>query len=126
MPYSALTLGRVSATGAVAVASALYHIPPVHRVLSPWFNDTLPLWKIHTDVDPKVAVQRAHKWMPHPMFYALMVGLNAIGLVLWTVVFGDRLAGAVNTHSVGWREVVLTGLTALLWVSNRKVPHGSG
>lgn len=76
----------------------------------------MPLWKITTDVDAKVASQRAHKWMPHPIFYAFMVGLNAIGLVLWAVVFGDRLAGAVNMNAWTSREVVLTGITALLWV----------
>jgi hypothetical protein len=67
-------------------------------------------------------VQRAYKWMPHPIVYALMVGLNAVGLVLWAVMFGDRLARAANMHSVDWCDVLLTGLTALLWVSS----HGCG
>ncbi|BEI93418.1 uncharacterized protein CcaverHIS019_0510460 [Cutaneotrichosporon cavernicola] len=115
VPYSVLNLCRVGFAGAVAVASALYHVPLVHRTLSPWFNDTLPLWKIPSDVDAKVAIQRAHKWMPHTIVYVLMVGLNTVGLVLWAVVFGDRLANAVNMHSVGCRDVMLAGFTALLW-----------
>lgn len=117
MPYQALTLGRVGVAGVVAVASTLYHVPVVHRFLSPWFNDTFPLWKVRPDEDPKVTAQRAAKWMPHPIVYALMVGLNAIGLVLWAVVFGDRLARAASMRTVEWRDVLLTGLTALLWVS---------
>ncbi|CAK9786601.1 putative ATP-binding cassette transporter protein YOR1 [Cutaneotrichosporon oleaginosum] len=115
VPYPALTLGRVGFAGAAALASTLYHVPPVHRFLSPLFNDTFPLWKVPSDEDRKVAVQRARKWMPHPIVYALMVGLNAIGLVLWAVLFGDRLARAANMHTVEWRAVLLTGITALIW-----------
>ncbi|GMK54458.1 hypothetical protein CspeluHIS016_0110440 [Cutaneotrichosporon spelunceum] len=115
VPYSVLNLCRVGIGGAVAIASTLYHVPIVHQTLSPWFNDTLPLWGIPSDVDPKVAMQRAHKWMPPTVVYVLMVGLNTVGLVLWTVVFGARLAYAANMHSVEWLNVLLAGLTALLW-----------
>lgn len=104
----------------VVAASAIGHIPAVHKVLKPLFSDAVPLSSIPVEQDLAEVERKVKAFSPPPVVNFMLVFFTGLELVAWTVIFGNHLGDTVNHETAGAasrNNVLLAGGMIVVWVS---------